>query len=605
MSLKKQWNRVYERPDNLVESFESAVRRFPDNRFIGTKGLSGNYNWSTYSMIGERVDAVRSGLALLGIGKGDTVGVISSNSEDWAVCSFAVYGLGAVYVPMYEKEKFTVWEYTVMDSGLKVLFVSDDIIYEKVKKFIDDMPSLERIIIFNSSSANSLSELEKAGRENPTGSIYPSFDDTAVIIYTSGTTGEPKGVMLTHGNCTSNSRAGWRRFSELDERAVSFSHLPWAHSYGLSAELNCWIQFGGAIGLMESLEHIQHDMQKVRPTFLLSVPRVFDKIYSKVIDTINSGTAVKRFMFHRAMRAARKKRITGKSGPWFKIMDRLVLSRIREIFGGQLEGSITASARMNPRVADFFFDLGIPVYDCYGMTEASPAATMSHSSGYRAGSVGRPLENIDIVIDRSRVKDGSDDGEILIYGPNVMKGYHNKPEKTSEMITSDGAIRTGDRGRLDKDGYLYITGRFKEEYKLSNGKYVFPAEIEEELKSLPFVSNVMVYGDGKAYNVALIVPDMEMIKKFFIDMKNSMSFKDFFNSDMFNSANIKKKIMKEITSHLGKRFAGYEIPKKIFFLDEDFTIDNGLLTQTMKLRRFNVIERYARIIEALYAEAHA
>lgn len=222
---------------------------------------------------------------------------------------------------------------------------------------------------------------------------------------------------------------------------------------------------------------------------------------------------------------------------------------------------------------------------------------MSHSTRYRANSVGKALEKIDIVIDRSKATDGSDEGEIIIYGPNVMQGYHKKPDKTAEIMTPDGGIRTGDRGRLDKDGFLYITGRFKEEYKLANGKYVFPAEIEEYIKLLPYVANVMVSGDGRMYNVALIVPNVPVMEKLAREVRLSVSLKELLHSNQ-----VKRMITKEIANHLKEKFGGYEIPQKVAFVEEDFTVENGLLTQTMKPKRSQIVERYKGIIENLYTE---
>jgi long-chain acyl-CoA synthetase len=254
---------------------------------------------------------------------------------------------------------------------------------------------------------------------------------------------------------------------------------------------------------------------------------------------------------------------------------------------------------MNPEIAQFFYDIGIPVYDCYGMTETSPAITMSHSTRYRANSVGKALEKIDIVIDQSKVNDGSGEGEIIVYGPNVMQGYHKKPDKTAEIMTPDGGIRTGDRGKLDNDGFLFITGRFKEEYKLANGKYVFPAEIEEYIKLLPCITNVIVAGDGRMFNVALIVPYVPVIEKLARAAGLSVSL-----NELLHSKAVQEMITKEIANHLKGKFGGYEIPQKVAFIAEDFTVENGFLTQTMKLKRRNILEQYKNGIETLYTEAH-
>ena len=523
--------------------------------------------------------------------------MISTNRSEWVVCAFATYGLSARLVPMYEAELFSMWRYIIEDAEIKILFVSKKEIYEKLKNLPGEISTLRRVVLMSGTGDDTMTSLENTGKTKPVKSISPSSKDIAVLIYTSGTTGDPKGVLLSHGNCTSCSQAGWHLFQELQQDSISFSHLPWAHSYGFSAELNNWIQFGGAIALMDTLETLAADMAKVAPTYLISVPRVFNKIYAKIMETVAEEGGLKLKLFNAALRSARRKRETGVSGFTYLLLDTLVLKKIRAKFGGRLEGALTASAKMNPEIAQFFFDIGIPVYDCYGMTETSPAITMSHSTRYRANSVGKALENIDIVIDQSKVNDGSGEGEIIVYGPNVMQGYHKKPEKTAEIMTPDGGIRTGDRGKLDKDGFLYITGRFKEEYKLANGKYVFPAEIEEYIKLLPCITNVIVAGDGRMFNVALIVPNIPVIEKLARATSLSVSL-----NELLHSKAVKEMITKEIANHLKGKFGGYEIPQKVVFIGEDFTVENGFLTQTMKLKRRNILEQYKNVIENLYTE---
>ena len=242
---------------------------------------------------------------------------------------------------------------------------------------------------------------------------------------------------------------------------------------------------------------------------------------------------------------------------------------------------------MNMEIAQFFFEIGIPVFDCYGLTETSPASTMNCSSAYRLGSVGKVLKRVEIVIDKSVVESGATDGEIIIYGPNVMQGYHNKPEDTKAVMTDDGGFRTGDRGRFDEDGYLYITGRIKEQYKLENGKYVFPTSLEEDIKLIPGVLNAMIYGEGKPYNICLVYPDYNILKKYAEGKGLPTDI-----ARMAANPEIKKYMEDEIARNLKGKYGGYEIPKKIVLLSEDFSLENGMLTQTMKLRRKVVIEKF-------------
>jgi long-chain acyl-CoA synthetase len=335
---------------------------------------------------------------------------------------------------------------------------------------------------------------------------------------------------------------------------------------------------------------------------MISVPRVFNKIYDGIQRKMNDAGGAKKKLFDAACRNAKKKRELARDGKSslitnikVAILDKLVFSKIRAAFGGRLTGALTASAAMNREIGEFFYDIGIPAYDCYGLSETSPAVTMNSPGAWRLGSVGKVLEGQKVVIDKSVVEDGAIDGEIVIYGPNIMKGYHNKPKETAEVIMADGGFRTGDRGRFDDDGFLWITGRIKEQYKLENGKYVFPAAIEEEMKLMPLVANAMVHGDGKAYNICLVIPDYEVTARWAAEKgvsakpEDLVANKDF--TDMMNA---------EINSHLKKTFGGYEIPKKFLLLKDDFTVDNGMLTQTLKLKRRVVVEKYKAQIEKLY-----
>jgi len=594
---------TYEKPDNLVEWWLESEKRYRDNVLFWVHNNQGTLDPIHYGEIGRRINNTRGGLAQLGIGKDDAVGIISANRPEWAVLAFATYGRKARYIPMYEKELTGTWKYIIQDGNIKFLLVSSPDIYEKVKGFLEEIPTLEYIYVIDSQGENSLAALEAAGEKNPVAAEVPHHDDIAVLIYTSGTTGAPKGVLLSHGNLTYCSRAGYNIYPELTQDQVGLSMLPWAHSYAFSGELNNWIQFGGSLGFMRDVTTLAEDLQRVKPTYLISVPRVFNKIYDGIHAKMDDAGGMKKKLFDAACETARKKREMaerGESGAFInfksKLLGKLVFSKVKEAMGGRVQGALTASAAMNKEIGLFFADLGIPIYDCYGLTETSPAVTMNCSSAWRIGSVGKVLAGQKVVIDQSVVEDGAADGEIVVYGPNVMQGYHNKPEATAEVIMPDGGFRTGDRGMFDEDGFLWITGRIKEQYKLSNGKYVFPAVIEEEIKLLPPVANATIYGDGKPYNVCLVIPDFEVAARW--AEKNGVSGKP---GDLVANEAFTKMVEEEITRHLRKTFGGYEIPKKFMFLKEDFTVENGMLTQTMKLKRREVVKNFENEIEEMYA----
>ncbi|MFA5180656.1 MAG: long-chain fatty acid--CoA ligase [Syntrophales bacterium] len=592
-----------DKPDNLVALLEESVTKYPNNLLFGTKNKQGVYEWITYGEFGRRVDNLRGGLAQLGVKKGDAVGLIANNRVEWAVAAFGAYGLGARYVPMYEAELLSVWKYIIKDSGLKILFVANPGIYEKVKDFPTDIPALEKIFIIDSTGAGSMAAVEEAGAAHPVPSARPMPDDIAGLIYTSGTTGEPKGVLLSHANLTSNTLAGIKKYPELNEKGRSLVILPWAHSYGQTAELHAIIKLGASMGIAESPATIANDLASVKPNWLIAVPRVFNRIYDGLQKKMEDTGGLAKTLFDMGVAAAKKKRELAAEGKSclltnlkFKIADKVVFSKVREKMGGRLLGAMSGSAAMNPDIAQFFFDIGIPIYDCYGMTETSPASAMNASYAYRLGSVGQAIDKVKIVIDSSVVQEGATDGEIVVYGPNVMKGYHNKPEQTREVMTDDGGIRTGDRGRLDKDGFLYITGRIKEQFKLENGKFVFPASMEEDICLHPYVQNAVVYGENRAFTICLVVPDFVAVEAY--AEKNHLP-KDM--DVLMGREEITFMISNGITEQLKKKYGGYEIPKKYVFLKDNFTLENGLLTQTMKLKRRVVIDKYKEQIEALYA----
>jgi long-chain acyl-CoA synthetase len=591
-----------EKPDNLVEFLERSVARYPDNPLFGTKNADGIYDWVTYREVGRRVDLLRGGLAGQGIGKGDAVGLIANNRVEWAVAAFATYGLGARFIPMYESELLHIWQYIITDSAVKVLLVSKPDIYEKIKDFKEKIPTLEKIFVIDAEGPGNLAELESVGQANPVPALHPDPDDIAVLIYTSGTTGDPKGVLLSHGNFTSNSHAGVKMYPELSSESRTLSILPWAHSFGQTAELYSMIQLGGSIGFMENPTTIVSDLAKVRPTFLIAVPRVFNRIYDTLWTKMNELGGAKKALFTMGVESAKRRReLAGKgrsdfmTNLKFKIADKLVFQKVRDMFGGRMLGSMTGSAAMNKDISLFFFDIGIPLYDCYGMTETSPAITMNGSQAYKLGTVGRPIDKVRVVIDSSVVEEGAKDGEIVCYGPNVMKGYHNKPEQTQEVMTPDGGVRTGDRGRIDEDGYLHITGRIKEQFKLENGKFVFPAGLEEDICLVSSVQNAVIYGDNRPFTICMIVPDFFFLERYAEknglprDMKILIQRKD-----------VQEMIAGEITGALKGKYGGYEIPKKFLFLTENFSLENGMLTQTMKLKRRVVLAKYMEQIEALY-----
>jgi long-chain acyl-CoA synthetase len=586
----------------LVELFESAVAKHAQRPLFGARELGQPYSWTSYAEVGARVDALRGGLALAGVEPGAVVGLISNNCVEWAVVAFATYGRRARLVPMYLAELESTWRYIIQDSGISLLLVATRELAEKLAPWVDEIEGLERIVCFEGEGPDSLAALEAAGSARPVASLKPDPDDIALLIYTSGTTAEPKGVLLSHYNLASNSWAGYRRFPELDETGSSLSILPWAHSYGQTGELNCFLQFGGSLAFMTSVRTLPEDFQMARPTYLLAVPRILNRLHDGIRAQMRERGGLAKALFEMGLEAAERRRQAQKEGRtdlWasarFHLADAIVFSKIRKRMGGRLLGVLSGSATLNPQVCWFFHDVGIPVYDCYGLTETSPAVTMNSTLGFEPGTVGRPVDGVRVVIDRSVVDEKGEDGEVVVYGPNVMQGYHNKPEQTAAVMTEDGGFRTGDRGVIDDNGYLRITGRIKEQYKLENGKYVFPAALEEDIRRVSGVANAVVYGAGRPFNVALIVPDLDALQHWAQDHRLEVEPHELLDRPIVLAA-----LGAEIEVELRKKYGGYEVPKRWAWLRQDLSVEDGTLTQTMKLKRRVVYERYAEQLEALY-----
>ena len=591
------------KPDNVVEILEKSILKFPQRPYLGTKNKKlKQYDWISYSDFGKRVDNVRSGLSELGIKKDDAVGIISNNSTEWAVCFYATNGLNARFVPMYEAELVQVWKYIINDAKVKVLFISKKEIYEKIKDVINAISTLKKVIIMEGDGPDTLAELEKNGSARKVKSIYPEFSDVSILIYTSGTTGDPKGVLLSQGNITSNAHATVANYSDFNEEDSALSILPWAHVYGLG-ELFVWGILGASMGIAEGPLTIGEDLLLVKPTFMSAVPRVFNKVYDGLWTKMNEEGGLPRKLFVMGVESAKKKRELAEQGKSsfminlkFKIADAIVFKKIREKLGGRLKGSMTGSAAMNREISHFFWDLGIPLYDAYGLTETSPGVTQNCPKKYKIGSIGPVMSNCRVVIDQSVVEPGAKDGEIIVYGHNVMQGYYNKPDATKAVMTSDGGFRTGDRGRLDEEGFLFITGRLKEQFKLENGKYVFPVAIEEDIKLNHYIENAMIYGEGREFNICLVIPDFITLDKW--AEKNNLPKN---HAELLKADETKKFLENEILNSLKAKYGSYEIPKKFIFIDEPFNLENGTMTQTMKLKRRVVFEKYKDQINAAYS----
>jgi len=599
--------------ETLTDIYDHAIKSFGHRELFGAK-RGGTWSWITYAEFAKKVEAFRGGLASLGVGKGDVVAIVSNNRVEWAVAAYAVYGLGAAFVPMYEAQNPKEWEFIAKDCDAKVLIAATTEIAEKTKPLLDSIASLKAIVsLAGSNGANggdarvtTFDALCNSGKTAP--AIKPKPGDTAGLIYTSGTTGNPKGVILTHANLANNVSAVHEIFPmEQADRSLSF--LPWAHSFGQTCELHALFSMGASMGIAESVEKIVDNLAEVQPTLLFSVPRIFNKIYAGVQKQIASKPKAIQDMVKLALKYTAKER----AGERLKVhelavlqlTDKLVFSKVRAKFGGRLKYAFSGGAAISREVAEFIDSLGIVVYEGYGLTETSPIATANCPGERRIGSVGRAIPGVRIEIDPASAekrpaengRPARVEGEIVIYGHNVMKGYHRRDEENAAVFTKDGGFKTGDMGYVDPYGYLYITGRIKEQYKLENGKYVVPTPLEEAIKLSPFVLNVMVYGDNKPFNVALVVANMDAVKDW--AQKNGVGGS---GDALLKSDAVKALFKKELESN-SKAFKGFESVQDFALISDDFTTANNMLTPSLKLKRREVVKAHGKTIEELYAKA--
>jgi long-chain acyl-CoA synthetase len=601
----------------LCEIFEDALAHHGPRDLFGTKS-NGTWSYTTYAEFGVMVDRLRGGLVSIGVERGDRVAIVSNNRVEWAVIAFACYTLGAVFVPMYEAQSPSEWEFVVRECEAKVLFVANVSALAKARGFLDTMAFLRGLVVIagdpNGASAERANTVTTYGSLMDSGAgaprIQPAPDDTAVIIYTSGTTGTPKGVVLTHLNLASNVSSVHAVFEfKSSERSLAF--LPWAHVFGQTAELYLLMSYGASMALCEGPDKILENLTEVRPTLLFSVPRVFNKLYVAVEQQLAAKPKPVRRLVAAALAVAARRRAGHRLGLHERVLlglvDKVVFEKVRGRFGGRLTFTVSGSAALSREVAEFIDSLGIMVYEGYGLTETSPVVSVNFPRARVIGSVGKPLPGVRVAIDPDAVQDRKAqgaasprvEGEILVYGPNVMKGYFKRPEETRAIFAPDGGLRTGDMGYVDAGGFLFITGRIKEQYKLENGKYVVPSPLEEQLKLSPYVANVMVYGDNRPHNVALVVANVPALAKWAQAERVHLPTD---TNALLSDERVRALFAEEIARCSGS-FKSYEAILDFALIGSDFTTDNGMLTPKQSLRRRRVLDAYGPLIDDLYSRA--
>jgi long-chain acyl-CoA synthetase len=594
----------------LVDIFDHSIATFGPRELFGTK-KDGHWSWTSYAEFGSLVERLRGGLASLGIQRGDNVACIANNRLEWAVAAYACYSLGAAFVPMYEAQNPKEWEFIVRDCDARAVFVANEGLLNKAKGALEGITSLRHIIFFDGTvngdpRKTTYGALLASGKK--TDSIRPVATDNAALIYTSGTTGNPKGVLLTHANLACNVSAVHELFPMTpDDRSLSF--LPWAHSFGQTCELHLFFALGASMALCQAVDKLLDDLVEVKPTVLLSVPRIFNKIYTAVQSQIASRPKPVQSLVKSALRVTAKERrgerLKLHELALLELVDKLVFSKVRARFGGRLKYAVSGGAALSREVAEFIDSLGITVFEGYGLTETSPIAAANMPGARKIGSVGRAIPGVRIEIEPGAERKAAEggkparaEGEVVVYGHNVMKGYLKRPEENAAVFTSDGGFRTGDMGYIDPQGYLFITGRIKEQYKLENGKYVVPTPLEEQLKLSPYVLNAMVYGDNRPFNVAVVVANLSALKTWAAEHHVTLPG----DADaMLKDDRVRDLFKREIETH-GAVFKGFESIQDFALIAQDFTTDNGMLTPSLKLKRRKVIDAYGPLIDALYAK---
>ncbi len=595
-------------PSTIVEVFERAMRAHARADLLNYK-RGGEWRSISSEEFLRRVRRVALGLYSLGVKRGERVGILSDSSPEWVTVDVGCQFAGVVNVPVYPTLAPQQVCYIMGDSGSRLLFVQNGAALERVREAVGGCEALTYVVVMEGDApvdALTLEELEERGAEleasrpglleELSGAI--SSEDLATIIYTSGTTGEPKGVMLTHSNVVSNLIGTSERLAFTPEDIV-LSVLPLSHVFERGA-MYMYLHHGAKVFFAESIDRIGENMREVRPTLVVAVPRLYEKVYARIKDKAGEGGKAKTAILMWAVRVARRwahRVVWEKPVPaWLslqhKLASRIVFSKWREGVGGRIRLFLAGGAALPEELGLIFYGAGLPIVQGYGLTETSPVICVNGPEDNRIGAVGRPIRHVEVRI--------AEEGEIETRAPNVMRGYYNKPEATREVFTSDNWFKTGDIGALDSEGYLRITDRKKELFKTSGGKYVAPQPIEQRIKRSRFVNQVVLIGDGRKFPAALIVPDWEMLRSYAqhkgLDCKTPAEF-----CRHPRVIDLLQRQVDSVTEDLSR----FERVKRVALLERELTVEGGELTPTLKVKRRVVNDKYKETIDRLYAEAEA
>jgi len=593
--------------DNIGKLFSSIANKYPDKEVLFYKH-EGKYHGIKFKEFLEQVKCFAIGLEAIGFKQGDRLALLSENRPQWLICDLATIGIGGIDVPLYTSITPSQIEYTMNNSGAKILVVSSEALLKKVLAVRNKLHFMDKIILLdNMESENktrdiiTYQEILETGMEKlATGTkdyeekirrVKPS--DLATIMYTSGTTGVPKGVMLSHNNIIAEIQALGKSI-EVEGDDILISFLPLSHVLGRLVEY--FIVFNGcAIGYAESLESLPRNLMELKPTLFISVPRVYEKIYSMIFESLRRGSPFRKKLFDWALKS--RKCYMDSDGLKHKgfqklkylIAEKFILSKVKERLGGRLRILISGGAPLLKEVGEFFRDLGLIIQEGYGLTETTCAVTLNRRDNIRYGTVGQPLPGIEIAI--------GENSEILVRGPVVMQGYYKDDEGTRRVIDKDGWLHTGDAGFLDSDNFLTITDRLKDLIKTSSGKYVAPQQIENAYKANKFIAQAVVIGENKKFITALLIPDFEMLKKYAAE--EGITFSK--NEDLINNPKISL-LFRSVTDEINKNLADFEKIRKFALITDNFSIEAEELTPTLKVKRNIILEKYRDVINKMYGE---
>jgi len=601
-------------PRTLAEVFTRAARVHARPDALNYK-RDGVWHALSSAAIIEQARDIALGLHALGVRRGDRVAILSENCPQWTLTDAGSQFAGVVDVPIYPTQAPPQVRYILDDSGARVLFIQHRAAYERVAEDIKELTHLEHVVFFDEQGTNeatiaggvlTLDELRTRGRalhsaqpqllDELMRAVQP--DDLATIIYTSGTTGEPKGVMLAHSNCVSNLLDCSRQLGFSDEDVV-LSVLPLSHVFERGA-MYMYLHHGMKVYYAESLDKIGDNMREVCPTVMVCVPRLFEKIYARIKERAAAGGQLKAAMLSWAVEvgkewARRQVARTPVSLPLklrHKLASRIVFTKWHEAMGGRMRLFLSGGAAMPEEIGYIFLGAGVPVVQGYGLTETSPVIAAGSLEENRVGTVGQPIRNVEVRL--------AADGEIETRGPNVMRGYFNKPEATRQVFTADGWFKTGDIGQFDADGFLRITDRKKELFKTSGGKYIAPQPVEQRIKSSRFVNQVVLVGNGRKFPAALIVPNWEQLRAY-ARLKNIAARTD---AELCRHPRVLDLMQRQVDEHCAE-LSQYERVKRVALIEHELTIEGGELTPTLKIKRRIIDEKYQDVIERLYAKAES